>query len=366
MLETLVSVFTKETAKALLKAVLFKDGRLSVKRAITIAALFAIGWIVWQLPIWFLDLPFTSRFIRIVFPIIDHPAHLEVVRVALLLVYVILLLFASAIKLHAGQIELAGLVERDRKVIEFAKHVDLVYGNRCVRNEERHEAEERIANEIVQSEATRIMAINAYHDLVSPDSVIRRALEQKGRNLRLQVLLLDPFSEYATERASQLKQETDPTRTRYRYIRDHVKVIQAVKALEKKAALAEFRIYCSKPFFRFYLFDHDFYVQTYQSRQHGNRTALFNFSNGAESLYCLGKEMFEYYWFKGFVHSEESLINMGSPLTLYLARMYGLVKSEDEKVDCTNLRQRILQFVESELVKVDELDKSGVLTNRDH
>lgn len=366
MSDVLLSVFTKEAAKALFKAVLFKDGRLSVKRAAKIGAAFAIGWLIWQLPYWLLAFPFTAELIRFVFPIIDHPAHLEVVRVALLLVYLVLLLSASAIKLHLGQIELAGLIERDRKVIEFANHVDLIYGNRCVRNEERKEAEERIATEIVRSEATRIMAINAYHDLASPSSPIRRALEQKGRNLRLQVLLLDPFSEYAEERASQLKQETDPKRTRYRYIRDHAKAIAAVEALGQKAAFAEYRIYCSKPFFRFYLFDRDFFVQTYRSRQHGNRTALFNFANGAESLYHLGKEMFEYYWSKGFVHSELSLQSMGAPLTLYLAKMYGLVAGGDEKVDFIELRHRILAFIARELSVADELDRTGVLTNRDH
>lgn len=117
MSDVLLSVFTKEAAKALFKAVLFKDGRLSVKRAAKIGAAFAIGWVIWQLPYWLLAFPFTAELIRFVFPIIDHPAHLEVVRVALLLVYLVLLLSASAIKLHLGQIELAGLIERDRKVI---------------------------------------------------------------------------------------------------------------------------------------------------------------------------------------------------------------------------------------------------------
>jgi hypothetical protein len=192
-------------------------------------------------------------------------------------------------------------------------------------------------------------------------------MQGKGKKLIIQALLLDPFSSYAFERAKQLKPETDIRLSQIRYIRDFLRVCQSLDELRTKGANIEYRVYCSNPFFRMYLFDNELVLQSYQASRHGNETPMYIFEAGEGSLFYAGKEIFDYYWNKGFLHDEAWLKKMGIALTVYLATsMYQIYKDSELPKDIEEIRKRILEYVEKEKLEAEKLDKEGKLSNLDH
>jgi hypothetical protein len=199
--------------------------------------------------------------------------------------------------------------------------------------------------ELMQSNlsALRILVINGYDDLVDEASPIAKALhshiaqcradpkigaEREGFGVR--VLLLDPFSTFAKDRAMNLAGSWSTEWAMKRYVR-HFDL--ARKRLAKLGI--EHRIYCSRPLFRFYLGtcvsgDQWCVEQSYLRNKHGYETPVFeHVINGnvlpEDSFITLAGQAFEYMWDRSFKdYTEQGL--MDSALVVYMAEMYGLIR----------------------------------------
>jgi len=147
-----------------------------------------------------------------------------------------------------------------------------------------------------------------------------------------------------------------------RYVRDFFKVIEKIESLKSVSNNIDYRIYCSNPFFRIYLFDEDFIFQAYQNDKHGHETPMYHYISTARSLYHLGREVFNYHWNRGFKFDDVSIRYYGSPFIYYLANMYGLL---DESDDVDTLLKEILSFVKRKEEEVNSLEKNGLLTETD-
>jgi len=374
LLEILGGIALKESAKAVLKYAFFTDGKFSPQRTILLLGWLGIAYFVYAIvPTKLIPLVSTIPIVSDIDWVRQHIAgirssadYLQLSQLYYLSLYCLVTLLLALIRNALGQQRVAELGETEKNILRFVHEVQLVNWYRCSSDDERKEAVKKIAEKIENSKRTRLMVIHGYHDLVKSDSLIRRALINKGRNLHLQVLLLDPFSKYAVDRAKQLRQETDIDLTIMRYIRDHARVIEALEEFRKKAASVEYRIYCSNPFFRIYLFDRDLIFQTYQAYKHGNETPMYDFLNGEKSLFHAGKEIFDYYWNKGFLHEDSWLVRMGSALTVYLGMMYGLQDDKKLPNNVDGLRREILEYVENKKREALELDAQGRITDLDH
>ena len=252
------SVALKEIAKALFKYALFKDGKFSAHRTFFLLLWFAGAYITYAI------VPTKIIPILLVIPLLEeigwiqkHVAnlklgeYLQLAQLYYLSLYCLVSLLVALIKNGLGQQRVAELSETDRSILRFVREVQLANWYRCSNDDERRDAVTKIVEKIESSKRTRIMVIHGYHDIVKPDSVVRKALDNKGRNLHLQVLLLDPFSKYAVERAKQLRQETDIEKTMMRYIRDHVRVIQSLDEFKKKPLQSNIEFIAAIPFSEF-------------------------------------------------------------------------------------------------------------------
>ena len=350
----------------LVKNAFFKDGSLDVRRSVITICVVTVGFAFYYLPdaIRFVHAlvpaKFTSSNRSFVVQLNDKYI-LLLTKYLTVAVYLIFILAYAAVKAWARGDQVAAIHQTERNVVRFVKDVELINGYRCSNAEERQEGLRKIANLIARSPKTELMVINGYHDLAKDGSVVRGALEAKQRNLRLKVLLLDPFSAYARTRATQLMQETDVRLTILRYVRDHMRVIESLDRLKGGGGNVDYRIYCSNPFLRIYLFDQDLVFQTYQANRHGNGTPMYHFRDGERSFFGMGKEIIQYYWNKGFLHTEASLSKMGRPLTLYLAEMYGLEPKNTDSDE--GLRERILVHVDKIKRDAEAEDRKGNLSN---
>lgn len=363
----IVDFFAKEGLKAALKAIVFKDGKFSLRRTSVLAIWLVFAGFFYLVPNFLAKAPQLEGLdtINLIIGNLSDEKYLQLARFFSVTLVVAIGLLITVLTIARGQQRVAQMSEDEQNAIRFVKDVSLVGGIRCSNQTEKIDAKRKIAERIGNSARTKIMVINGYHDLARPDSEIRQALERKSRSLNLQVLLLDPFSNYAVDRARQLRQETDLELSKMRYIRDYMSSIRALDDLRRNGAVIEYRLYCSNPFFRMYIFDHDLILQTYQANRHGNETPMYHFSEGERSLFRAGNEFFCYYWDKGFHHEAESLEGRGAALTVYLGKLYGLHTDSTIPNDVSLLRTEILGYVERQKARVNELSQQGRFTDLD-
>lgn len=351
-----------------LGSLVFKNGKFNFKRAKWIFIWLALAWVIYQLPCWLLQIqPVTKNaWLNEIINLLNDHNYLQLSQYFLLSVLAFFTTLLALLTSASVTQNVAALSEFDANVIGFVKDVSLKGGNRCASDEEKREAKREIASKIQKSNRVKIMVINGHHDLADNSSEIHRALSEKNRLLDLKVLLLDPFSEYSVRRADQLLPEVDVALSRMRYIYDYFRTIDALDVLSKKAGTTvTWRTYCSNPFFRMYLLDRELVLQTYQASLHGHGTPLYNFAVGERSLFTAGQEIFNYYWNKGFIFTDDSLKEKGASLTVYLGGMYGL--HDDGKIpsDVDKLRKDILEYVEEKKAAAFDLGKKGLLTDYD-
>lgn len=360
ILNKILDFFCKKLLEKLLAEAFYKNDKFSAQRAFWTIGAIIIGFALYFLPdaLYFLYRYFPTLGEN--FPNLSKLKLTKYLSVSLYWSALVSFAYWKKIKRSSQGEEFK---ENERKVLMFVRDIRLVNGYRCTNKEERLEAENKIASLIGESVRTDAMVIHGYHNFTKSDSPIKKALENKKRNLKLRVLLLDPFSSYAQNRASQLDQETDNELSPLRYIRDHLSVVEALNHMKTGGGMVDYRIYCSNPFLRFYLFDEDFVFQTYQNNRHGHATPMYHFATGERSFFQAGKEMFSYYWNKGFLHEKGNLHKMGMPLIIYLANMYGLlVPGNPNYKKQSELIEMILNYVNERKNKAELAHNSGKLS----
>jgi hypothetical protein len=238
----------------------------------------------------------------------------------------------------------------ENKAANFARAVNLVGGSRFSTEAEKAEMTDLIVKKFDETSSIKVMMINWYDDLIPPTSPILHALT-KNCNKDIKILLLDPFSTFAKQRSETLAGAGDDEANWNSYINMFLKVRNKLDHLNQDHdGKIEHFVFCSRPFFRFYLFDNDLFVQVYHNKHHGRDSPMFHYRKSDtisiqnDSFFQLGVEMFDYYLKHSFQFEDAKLKAKGNPFAVYLARMYGILKDEDVK-NPDELRSNILKFV---------------------
>ena len=372
MLNTILTILGKETAKQLFKSyfipLFFKDERFHPKRIFIICLVIVFGYGVYRIPELLPKFSVLFNYYSSLKEIkpeefmgrIQDVHYLAIIKYLFVFTYLIILLVVQLYIIARKSNKIYHQTE-ERNVALFAKDIGLVEGVRCANKDERNVVAKTISEKIKTSKTCRFMLVNGYHDLTNPESAIKIALESR-KDLDLKLLLLDPFSMYAKKRADRLLPETDEYLSQMRYVRDFFKVVEKIESLKSASNNIDYRVYCSNPFFRIYLFDEEFIFQAYQNDKHGHETPMYHYVSTPRSLYHLGREVFNYHWNRGYKFNEVSIGYYESPFIYYLANMYGLL---DESDDVDTLLKEILSFVKRKKDEVDSLEKDGLLTDTD-
>jgi len=236
------------------------------------------------------------------------------------------------------------------KAAHFARAVNLVGGSRFSTQAEKNEMVELITKKFDESTTIKVMMINWFDDLIPTNSPILHALTRNCHK-DIKVLLLDPFSTFAKKRSEDLANAGDDDTNWHSYIKMFLKVKNKLSHLNQDhdGKISHF-VFCSRPFFRFYLFDNDLFIQVYHNKHHGRDSPMFHYQKSDintiqnDSFFQLGVEMFDYYLKNSFQFDDDKLKAKGNPFTVYLARMYGILKDEDIK-NPDELRGNVLKFV---------------------
>lgn len=249
------------------------------------------------------------------------------------------------------------VIANENKTANFARAVNLVGGSRFSTQAEKDEMTKLIASKFDESSTIRVMMINWHDDLIPTSSPILHALT-KNCHKDIKVLLLDPFSSFAKQRSEDLAGAGDDEANWLSYIKMFMKVRNKLDHLNQDhdVKIGHF-VFCSRPFFRFYLFDHDLFIQVYHNKYHGRDSPMFHYQKSSvssiqnDSFFQLGVELFDYYLKNSFQFDDAKLKAKGNPFTVYLARMYGILKDEDVK-NPDVLRAKILKFVQEKTEEV--------------
>lgn len=359
--EWLVELVGKEFGKLLLDEYVFpifrKDGKFSGKRLLIATFYVALGFLFYETPKLLLAIEDKWNFQSVYITNLHSHPYYKLSQFIFSSLYISMLLLAFSITQSKKRNEIEKLWAQNERIAAFANAVNLKAGSRYSNKEERMFILERIRDKIGESQQIRIMLINGTRDIVKHGATIKTAIEKKKEaDLHLKVLLLDPLSSYAEDRAHALRPQTDKKLSRYSYICDFDRTIKQLEHYKSLGMDVDYRIYCSKPFFRFYLFDTDLFIQSYQGSKHGNETPMYHYEKGEDSMHHLGCEMFEYYWDKGFAFSDSSLKAMGDPFAYYLANMYKLDISGLNN-DMNRIRQEILGYSKREITEANALHK---------
>jgi len=372
--DTILTFLGKESAKQLFKAYLvplfFKDKKFYPKRILVIILVIIVGYLIYRIPELLPNLAFAFGYYSSLEEIkpsefmgrMQDEHYLAVIKYLFVLAYLTFLLVIQFFIIAHKQNKIHYNTE-ERNVALFAQDVGLIEGVRCANKEERSLVVNKISEKIKTSNTCRFMLINGYHDLTDPESEIKIALESRKKDINLKLLLLDPFSEYARKRADKLLPETDEYLSKMRYVKDFFKVVEKIESLKLQSNNIDYKVYCSNPFFRIYLFDEEFIFQAYQNDKHGHQTPMYHYVSTSRSLYHLGREMFNYHWNRGYKFDESSIKYYESPLIYYLAKMYGVLKEPSNDVD--KILKDILSYVDDQKKKVAQLEKEGLLTETD-
>lgn len=261
---------------------------------------------------------------------------------------IFLFLMARTIVKSNAQVE---SIVNENKAAKFARAVNLVGGSRFSTEIEKKEMLELITKKFDESSTIKVMMINWFEDLITPSSPILHALT-KNCQKDIKVLLLDPFSSFARQRSEHLAGAGDDNSNWLRYIYMFKKVRDKLDHINQDHdAKISHSIFCSRPFFRFYLFDQDLFIQVYHDKYHGRSSPMFHYQKSEsgsildDSFFQLGVELFDYYLKNSFQFDDAKLKAKGSAFTVYLARMYNILNDSNvNKLD--DLRSKILTFVQ--------------------
>jgi hypothetical protein len=239
----------------------------------------------------------------------------------------------------------------------FTREIGLIKGatGGAATHEYIMDVQKEIAKKIQKKELLRVMVINGVQDFVE-DSPINEVL--KGSKCpKLRVLLLDPFSSFARDRADRLRNDDDLETCRRKYVWDFVRTKEFLESLKRTGKNVDYRIYCSRPLFRMYLGEdkngnHWCTQQSYLVDKHGYEAPVFfhEFTHNGQvrqvdSFATLAKQAFQYLWDRGF----ESYTKIGiksTPLVYYMANMYDIpLKSPDgSERSVGELKQAVVNY----------------------
>ena len=362
--------------KTYLSQLIYRDDKIRPKRLIIAISIVLLGLGLYYLPekipwlaegfhIYNPENPSLEDVSRIVYFLDHNKDYMSIFQYMIAFSYLTILALLTILTIRSRHIELDAIIKDQKELFEFAQAVKLSDGSRCAKEQERSEIFPVIAEKIKKSHKVRIMAVSAYHDLVDGNSQIRHTLEEKEHNLNLRVLLLDPYSEYAQQRAEELLPGEDPQLAWMRYIYDSCTVKKELDHIKQRGGSVEYRHYCSKPFFRMHLLDRDLFIQAYESKKHGHASPMYHYEAGDNSLFHLGEEMFNYHWKRGFLFDSELLGRKGKAFTVFLAKQYGLLLQDDDISKTDKLREEIIHHAKEKTTEANSLFEQGLLPNVD-
>lgn len=266
------------------------------------------------------------------------------------LVVVVIFLILMARTVIQSNVRLEAIVN-ENKAARFARAVNLVGGSRFSTETERMEMIELITKKFDESPTIKVMMINWHDDLIPVSSPILHALTRNCHK-NIKVLLLDPFSSFARQRSEHLADAGDVNENWLSYIRMFEKVRNKLNHLNQDHnANISHTVFCSRPFFRFYLFEQDLFIQVYHNKHHGRSSPMFHYQKSEsgsildDSFFQLGVELFDYYLKNSFQFDNDKLKGKGSAFTVYLARMYEILNDSNVN-NLDELRAEVLSFVQ--------------------
>jgi hypothetical protein len=185
--------------------------------------------------------------------------------------------------------------------------------------------------ELIDSELDTIdiLLINGYDDLVKNRKIIEALKRAKANNVMVRILLSDPLSEFAEERAQNLYSGD--------YGRQKASLLYVWQFLQTKRALKQaglsFRMYCSRPLFRMYLGEskakgEKFVIsQSYLLNCHGFQTPAYHHVSNqentqSETFVTLATEAFTFIWDRSFAYYPIAQGGIEPSLVAYMFKMY--------------------------------------------
>jgi len=201
----------------------------------------------------------------------------------------------------------------------------------------RKQVSENISDDMSQ---LYILLINGRGDLANQDSPIYSKL--KASNVPTKILLLDPFTKFARERAGFLKERETSHDMWLSYICDFLITMKFIEKLKQSNPNIEAKIYCSRPLYRLYFGENSrvsqwCISQCYLNNKHGYDTPIYiykskqNVNADGDKFGALAMQAFTLLWENGFSNHNEISDNKVSPqFLLYAASMLDINITDDQ------------------------------------
>lgn len=334
----------KEVVKFCIKILwnaISKDDKFNVKRSIIVVLVFGVGYLFYIIPdvLIFLSNVVTLKidfslysFISSITTMASKNVHYHHLLKSLFLTFYLFL--GCAITAFIFWLKTAKYEEGYNEMVKlkrFASAVSLIGGIRPINDDGKAELKARVENAIEGSSTINFMLINGSSIFSSPDDPILKGIENcKGKSIK--ILLLDPLSQFATDRAKSMTNAigTDGTEAVQRYIDDFKNTLLKVTTLKKgewgKSNSIDLRCHCSRPYFRLYVFDEDAFIQTYANAYDGHKSPVYHVRKDQDthynSLYSVASDMFNFFWDRGFSYDAPASIK--GVLPIYLAKMHNI------------------------------------------
>jgi hypothetical protein len=340
------------------------DGRPAWRKILGVLAVVLVGFLIANAPGWLVHLSTIKR----LYPPDEQGLYENVLiyqSISGVLLYLSIVVFALWWKSEgpkSGVGKDASPNETYERRERFIRALGLVAGgfggDTAHKQEYMAKVQEETAKLIQKDRLVRVLAVNAAADLVPEDSPIRMAIESERP--RLKILLLDPFSTFARERANYLRQDDDFHTSWLRYVWDFLRTTETLNTIRQSGIHVEHRVYCSRPLFRIYLSENEAtgececISQAYLSHRHGYETPYHQYQytpnehDERDNVITLNRQAFQYIWDRGFSSFTASGLT-SIPIVYYMANMQGLplLNPDQSPRNFETLRAELLQRIDS-------------------
>lgn len=241
------------------------------------------------------------------------------------------------------------------RINSFIDTVGLVGGYKPLTVKGRADADKAIAEAIERSTKIEMMLINGSSIFKHQEesSIFNTLKSSRGKQIK--ILLLDPFSTYAQDRAKEMFSITgsEGHSAWNRYILDYDNTLTQLRALDSsdQPNYLSFRLHCSRPFFRLIICDNVAFIQTYDRAAHGHLSPIYEVQETKDSLYNLAQDIFNAHWDRGFLLNSKD--DVSDLLSLYLAKMHKLPYN-DYLQNIDSLKEQIISRYRERLSSAKE------------
>ena len=156
---------------------------------------------------------------------------------------------------------------------------------------EQSEAEQAIRRLALSAKAIDVLTIRGFGLVGLKDAILRSATDRPQDPPNTRVLILNPKSGFAEQRAREIGETTVVMR------RGIESTIRTILALKENSPRWDIRLYANAPIWRIIRIDDDLFVSTYPLKQDGHRSLMYHIHNGPQlSLYPSFARYFEAIW----------------------------------------------------------------------